>query len=433
MYRIPFGLHVPERRRCYLNLLDKIEILLKERILRATRLLLQKQTQNVPNIYGPQPEVIFIVFCEKHAYKMFNEMHDPIKGHHYPSSNRSIPNSNQQRMSDLNLNEEEIVKLSSLGTHANSKENIDVLKKSLVVRHKMYKDLIAKCNTLGRDEARARKKLEKAKEKLEKLKTIIQEMETSSEIKNNELLRSLKASKNTNSCPNVLNAPDLIHINPCTPQSTIYASDAAIDDRKTKRFRGSENIDERNNKKDGVSGPTPTPAPEINSYILIDDDDDDEVSISLEKLKDDDVVAQDKSMPDITKEASLPFLDSQQGGGGGGEFCFSGGLLDPDGSKRHLGKWCKKGFNLNNNNNNNNASSIATPTPMQAASGDLIAVGSDGRGFQEIVSYYLQKESWGPKQVVCSLMGSTTFSIKQAKTSWGPTEPRGAGTPAIYI
>nr|KAJ0208680.1 hypothetical protein LSAT_V11C400216950 [Lactuca sativa] len=140
-------------------------------------------------------------------------------------------------------------------------------------------------------------------------------METSSEIKNNELLRSLKASKNTNSCPNVLNAPDLIHISPCTPQSTIYASDAAIDDRKTKRFRGFENIDERNNKNDGVSGPTPTPAPEINSYILIDDDDDDddEVSISLEKLKDDDVVAQDKSMPAVTKEASLPFLDSQQG------------------------------------------------------------------------------------------------------------------------
>ncbi|CAH1447883.1 unnamed protein product [Lactuca virosa] len=279
-------------------------------------------------------------------------------------------------MSDLNLNEEEIVKLASLGTHANSKENIDVLKKSLVVRNKMYKDLIAKCNTLGRDEARARKKLEKAKEKLEKLKTRIQEMETNSEIKDNELLRSLKASKNTNSCPNVLNAPE-----PCTPQSTIYASEAAIDDRKTKRFRGSENIDERNDKKDGVS-PAPAPAPEINSYILIDDDDDDGVSISHEKLRDDDVVAQDKSMPDITKEASLPFLDSQQGGGGG-EFCFSGGLLGPDGSKRHLGKWCKKSFNFNNNNNNKNASSTPTPTPTPTpmqASGDLIAVGSDGRG-----------------------------------------------------
>ncbi|CAI9292128.1 unnamed protein product [Lactuca saligna] len=278
-------------------------------------------------------------------------------------------------MSDLNLNEEEIVKLASLGTHANSKENIDVLKKSLVVRNKMYKDLIAKCNTLGRDEARARKKLEKAKEKLEKLNTRIQEMETSSEIKDNELLRSLKASKNTDSCPNVLNAPDLTHINPCTPQSTLYASEAAIDDRKTKRFRGSENIDERNDTEDGVGGPTPEPMPEINSYILIDDDDDDDDD---EKLKDDDVVAQNKSMPDIRKEASLPFLDSQQGGGGGGEFCFSGGLLGPDGSKRHLGKWCKKGFNFNNNNNNNkNASS--TPTPMKA-SGDLIAVGSDGRG-----------------------------------------------------
>ncbi|KAI3494921.1 hypothetical protein L1887_36960 [Cichorium endivia] len=275
-------------------------------------------------------------------------------------------------MSDLNLNEEEIVKLASLGTHAHSKDSIDVLKKSLVVRNKMYKDLIAKCNTLGRDEARSRKKLEKAKEKVEKLKTRIQEMETSNEMKDNELLRALKASQNTKSSPNVLNAPD-----PCTPQSTINNPlEAVIDDddilfRQTKRFKGCEKIDERNNK-DGASGPTPTP--EIKSYILIDDDAP-EVSISPDK--DDDVAVADKSMPNITKEASLPVLDSQKG-----EFCFSGGVLGPDGSKRHLGKWCKKGFNAT----------------QASGSGDLIAVGSDGRGGTIKVLRSLNLPSIGSKK-----------------------------------
>ncbi|KAL4562670.1 hypothetical protein LXL04_026699 [Taraxacum kok-saghyz] len=278
-------------------------------------------------------------------------------------------------MSDLNLNEEEIVKLASLGTHAHSKDNIDVLKKSLVVRNKMYKDLIAKCNTLGRDEARSRKKLEKAKEKLEKLKTRIQEMETANENKDNELLRALKASKTTNTSQNVQNTPDPTHththIDPCTPQNPITQpslSEAAIDDddddddlffRKPKRFRPSENNINENINKDGASGPTPV----INSYILIDDDDAPKVSISHDKDDDDVAVvhesAQDKSLPNITKEASFPVLDSQQGG----DFCFSGGLLGPDGSKRHLGKWCKK------------TASIPTQT-----SGNLIAVGSDGRG-----------------------------------------------------
>ncbi|KAI3792392.1 hypothetical protein L2E82_06269 [Cichorium intybus] len=141
----------------------------------------------------------------------------------------------------------------------------------LLSTSQMYKDLIAKCNTLGKDETRSRKKLEKAKENVEKLKTTIQETDTSNEMKDNKLLRALKASQNTKSSPNVLNAPDPTHIDPCTPQSTINDPlEPVIDDhdilfRKTKRFKGCEKIDERNNK-DGVCGPTP----EIKSYILID-------------------------------------------------------------------------------------------------------------------------------------------------------------------
>lgn len=53
-----------------------------------------------------------------------------------------------------------------------------------------------------------------------------------------------------------------------------------------------------------------------------------------------------------------------------GNICFSGGLLGPDGTKWHLGKWCKRGKLLGS-------------TPAQGStknSGDLIAVGADGRG-----------------------------------------------------
>lgn len=40
------------------------------------------------------------------------------------------------RVSDFNLDEEEVLKLASLGKEANNKETIDVLKKSLVIRNK---------------------------------------------------------------------------------------------------------------------------------------------------------------------------------------------------------------------------------------------------------------------------------------------------------
>lgn len=45
-----------------------------------------------------------------------------------------------------------------------------------------------------------------------------------------------------------------------------------------------------------------------------------------------------------------------------GDICFSGGFLGPDGTNRYLGKWCKRGLNKESN------------------TGNLIAVGADGRG-----------------------------------------------------
>ncbi|KAL0428811.1 UNVERIFIED_CONTAM: hypothetical protein Sradi_0507100 [Sesamum radiatum] len=94
--------------------------------------------------------------------------------------------------SDLDLEEDEVMKLASLGNDVGSRETVDVLRKSLVIRNKSYKELMAKCNILGRGEARCLRKLEKATEKIKNLKSRIQELETAAEIKDNETLRVLK-------------------------------------------------------------------------------------------------------------------------------------------------------------------------------------------------------------------------------------------------
>ncbi|GKC74138.1 hypothetical protein Tco_1120021, partial [Tanacetum coccineum] len=240
-------------------------------------------------------------------------------------------------VSDLNLDEDEIVKLASLGTEAHSKESVDVLKKSLVVRNKTYKDLIAKYSTLAREEARSRAELEKTKEKLEKFKTRIQKTETTREEKDNEVLRALKALKKRKLSSSVVNEVDPTR----TTQDTLKEPDVLP--RKAKRSRESEIIDESNNK-DGAS-----------SYILIDDDapppsvspksspfdtvpqpikkattDTSYLAKTLHETSkyngvplpnttdDDDVVffhdiGQDKSLPNFAKESPSPVLNSQEG------------------------------------------------------------------------------------------------------------------------
>ncbi|RZC93426.1 hypothetical protein C5167_026035 [Papaver somniferum] len=100
-------------------------------------------------------------------------------------------------VSDVNLEEEEVLKLASFSTGNSNKDTIDVLKKSLVLRNKSYKELMVQCNLLGRGETRSHKKLEKTKEKMNKLKSRVLELELALEQKENEVLRALKASKRT--------------------------------------------------------------------------------------------------------------------------------------------------------------------------------------------------------------------------------------------
>ncbi|KAL0712305.1 hypothetical protein Bca4012_019283 [Brassica carinata] len=87
------------------------------------------------------------------------------------------------------------MKLALLGNNAKTKDTIDTLVKSLVIRNRSYKELLAKCNQLGRGEARSSEKLEKALEKMDILKKRVRELEMIVEENENRVLRDIKVSK----------------------------------------------------------------------------------------------------------------------------------------------------------------------------------------------------------------------------------------------
>ncbi|KAK2999404.1 hypothetical protein RJ639_023169, partial [Escallonia herrerae] len=175
-------------------------------------------------------------------------------------------------VSDLNLEEEDVLKLASLGKEGNNhKETIDILRKSLVIRNKSYKELMAKCNALGRGEARSLTKLEKANEKLKKLKTRVQELETVVEVKENEDLRAFKASKITTCKLDASSAVD-------HKSNSSYISKCLVGDQtkkpavqeissKRKRFSSSNHTDISNTKNSCIAHDQ-----DMSSCILIDGD-----------------------------------------------------------------------------------------------------------------------------------------------------------------
>ncbi|KAK4266904.1 hypothetical protein QN277_023764 [Acacia crassicarpa] len=130
---------------------------------------------------------------------------------------------------DPNLDEDEVLKLATLGNGANSKDTIDTLRRSLVMRNRSYKELMTKCNILGRGEARYSRKLEKAKEKIKKLKERIQELETAAEVKENEILRSLKVTKKTGCLKNI-------------ESNSSYNSDLLSADKISSKEHGKQNL-----------------------------------------------------------------------------------------------------------------------------------------------------------------------------------------------
>eukprot|EP00249_Psilotum_nudum_P026992 c34197_g1_i1 orf=214-2067(-) len=99
---------------------------------------------------------------------------------------------------DLDLNEDDAVRLVSIGRGTNKDEIINTLSRSLVVRNRTYKDLMAKCNELGMGESRALRKSEKSLEQMKRLKARVQELEKHLEERESVTLRSLKQC--THSC-----------------------------------------------------------------------------------------------------------------------------------------------------------------------------------------------------------------------------------------
>ncbi|GAB2271754.1 hypothetical protein Dimus_006584 [Dionaea muscipula] len=329
-------------------------------------------------------------------------------------------------VSDCNLEEDDIIKLASLGNEATSQDAIDVLKKSLVVRNKNYKELMAKCNSLGRGEARSVRKLEKAKAKVTKLKARVKELELAIEAKDNEVLRMLKASKKTTGVDVAMSSDKTSNSSICKHPSdkqnenanvTIINLDeerdsdvnilgvkgntdelsnvnavqdynSGIGDEHMNIFHHhlrAENVSEqskvlnRNSPQDGARR-------NLAGFDACSDDkltrpNNQEVSNSRRDTFDGTNVcsvaeATSLHLEDIRQvppslhsktDASSPLLLSEPGDG-----CFAGSLFGPDGSSRHLGKWCKLV--------QNNGPIMPPSTTQNKNAGSFIATGADGRG-----------------------------------------------------
>ncbi|EEF50586.1 protein binding protein, putative [Ricinus communis] len=281
-------------------------------------------------------------------------------------------------VSDLNLEEDEILKFASFGNEASNTDTIDVLRKSLVVRNKSYKELMSKCNQLGRGEARYCKKLEKAKEKISKLKTRIQELEMTVEVKDNEALKALKASKKVHCKEVTLNGAN-------DNSSALLSSLFASENKKEKHFKSASISDQTGNFNSDqgnlniISGILADSIKECASIMALNKEiggklytrpctGTDKGNMSAASTEDEVMLVNDvryvRPMLNIRKESPSVSVSKP------GDICFSSGLLGPDGTNRYLGKWCKRSRNKE-------------PSALHSAStssGDLIAVGSDGRG-----------------------------------------------------
>ncbi|XP_030457207.1 uncharacterized protein LOC115678050 [Syzygium oleosum] len=322
-------------------------------------------------------------------------------------------------VSDLDLEEGEVLKLASLGNEGNTRDTIDILRKSLVIRNQSYKELMAKCNVLGRGEARSTRKLEKAKEKISKLKIRVQELEASIEAKDNEVLRSLKQKRHKSDATNQIeatcyttsavgksspedqSAPAPVPL----PDSNLFGKVSKSDASLAKEgFRTVRNVGANNN------GPSSITSRQVDAFIFINEDaselpqpgannvinknevfksenssyfnqevvapkasniptDSGSHKVDIVTIDDDVAIMNDHNLGqpvlNIRKETS-PQLPLGRPGG----ICFSGGLLAPDGTTRYLGKWCKRG----------QSETLKAVQSSSISNGGLIAVGSDGRG-----------------------------------------------------
>ncbi|GMH00475.1 hypothetical protein Nepgr_002314 [Nepenthes gracilis] len=325
-------------------------------------------------------------------------------------------------VSDCNLEEDEVLKLASLGNEGNSQDAFDVLKKSLVIRNKSYKELMAKCNNLGRGEARSLRKLERAEEKITKLKTRVQELEVAIEANDNEVLRMLKGSKksfikNTNYSSickhspedqkeqlpeNIINLDDDESFGEDTfgvkgkNKKLTSVSDARYDEGKIDHnlvnvcdYLIDEDVPEKsetlhqtsseslNGMKSAVGSDADrdtelwrpndqSEIPQSRTGVLDYMTNSCSAAQEGEALHLEDIRLIQPSIHSKT-DASSPGLLSEPG-----YKCFAGAMLGPDGATRHLGKWCKRA--------RNKGPLMSSVTTQNMNTDCLIAVGADGRG-----------------------------------------------------
>ncbi|KAG6467835.1 uncharacterized protein LOC122034753 [Zingiber officinale] len=326
---------------------------------------------------------------------------------------------------DVNLEEGEILKFASLGNGRNLENMIDVLRRSLALRNKCYKELMAQCNLLGRTENRSRLDLEKANDKIKKLKARIIELGKALEIKENDTLRVLKNSKKVKTevhqhCVDSSAGNNTIQIGhsiavskevvfptdsysnrsfkDCEVHDGLDSSDyngnnwvinldndASMPDKHAPKYSQSESKNGAGTQKKPACLQNVSDSPSNEGYsnykegnICIGSP---SQGISLKRIAGtDEPFKRIPVMADLEKEVLLvsdiakqaPQEDNgmklQAHGSfvcpGMGDQCFSGAAGGNAMTRNMVGKWCKQGLKM--------ASS--------GTSGDLIAVGADGRG-----------------------------------------------------
>ncbi|XP_057780411.1 uncharacterized protein LOC130998980 [Salvia miltiorrhiza] len=325
---------------------------------------------------------------------------------------------------DMDLKEDDAMKLASLGNDGGSREGNYLLIKSLDTHKKSYKELLAKCNDLGRREARCSEELENANKKIKKLKLRVRELATVVEMKENAALRVLKDQNiklKRNSHDNQMKRPvnqtgldDILDISfslekeefpkPMSGKCTINNKVPGFTHDRNEQVRGPPSPNEDKDRLcsstsiQGSSYKNSIPCADDNVIVeecrdprpvpcfdggkddveLVNSDNKVGVSFSLSLKKsrkrhradevpsniDDEVICFGDTNPVQTSVHNGKETSSSTPVSEPDTHCFTGGLLGPDGTNWHLGKWCKKAQNQGSN----------------ARAGDLIAVGADGRG-----------------------------------------------------
>ncbi|XP_013609462.1 PREDICTED: uncharacterized protein LOC106316136 [Brassica oleracea var. oleracea] len=263
-------------------------------------------------------------------------------------------------VSDISLEEDDVLKLALLGNNAKTKDTIDTLVKSLVIRNRSYKELLAKCNQLGRGEARSSEKLEKALEKMDKLKKRVRELEMITEENENKAIRDMiKASKN------------------CSDRKVSKPATESLDRISTPLGKLEKN-DGFTNHGSCLSGREDSFFGKRESVIVVDDDVHEATTLSgirhsdstMEDEKGEDSNVQERRDDPVIKdikfnirEGSTP-SDSPCSNGAGGSWLSSG-------ENQNLRRWSRQG--------ERNEAPFSLGGSVSGKD-DLISVGPDGKG-----------------------------------------------------